>query len=336
MTARITDAETLQRCIGALPGPRDLKVIDHLDAYAMRWLQASPLAFFGFGDAQGMAITVGGGAAGFARPADALTLDLPQDGLDEPRLARPGQSFCSLWLLPGLGETLRINGQVARVEDGRIGLGVRECYLHCAKALIRSDFWQAQPAPAADPLTPPQAAAQSRFLVLATVNAAGQADLSPKGDPAGALLQADDTALWLPDRPGNRRVDSFRNLLEQPRLSLAALVPGQTRLLHVSGVATLTTDAAARARLAVGDKPPRLVMRIAPAQWALRDSKALAAAALWPAAEPPGDLDPADIFKAHVRLNRSGGVQAAMVRTVAAVPGLVRRGLDQDYKKNLY
>ena len=49
MTARITDADTLQRCIGALPSPRDMKVIDHLDAWAVRWLQASPLAFFGFG-----------------------------------------------------------------------------------------------------------------------------------------------------------------------------------------------------------------------------------------------------------------------------------------------
>ncbi|WP_379654585.1 pyridoxamine 5'-phosphate oxidase family protein [Pseudoxanthomonas sp. UC19_8] len=336
MTAQITDADTLQRCIGALPGPRDMKVIDHLDAWAVRWLKASPLAFFGFGDAEGIAITVGGGPAGFARTDTPSTLDLPPTRLDDPRLARAGQSFCSLWLVPGLGETLRINGQVAGVEDGRIGIAVRECYLHCAKALIRSDFWQAAPDPLAAPLTPVQAAARSRFLVLATVNGAGQADLSPKGDPAGALLQADEAALWLPDRPGNRRVDSFRNLLEQPRLSLAALVPGQTRLLHVRGTATLTTDAAARARLAVGDKPPKLVTRIAPAHWTVRDSAALAAAALWPAAQPPDDLAPAEIFKAHVRLNRSSGLQAAMVRAAVAVPGLVRHGLDQDYKKNLY
>lgn len=77
--------------------------------------------------------------------------------------------------------------------------------------------------------------AASRFMALATVGAEGRADVSPKGDPAGCMAQLDGDRLWFADRPGNRRVDSFRNIVDQPQAALALLVPGATAVVIVRG-----------------------------------------------------------------------------------------------------
>src|SRR3546814_3864907 len=114
----------------------------------MRWLAAAPLMFAGFGDAQGSGSTLAGGAPGFATAEPAM-LAIPLAMLDDPALAVPGASFGSLFLVPGIGETLRINGRVAAVADGAARIAVAECYVHCAKALIRSGFWPAGPSGAA-------------------------------------------------------------------------------------------------------------------------------------------------------------------------------------------
>jgi predicted pyridoxine 5'-phosphate oxidase superfamily flavin-nucleotide-binding protein len=210
MSSLVTDLDTLQGHVGRLPAPRDLKVIDFLDDHALRWLVASPFMFATFGDSAGLGVTAGGGEAGFLRVTDPGYLQLPMSLLDDPNLAREGQGFGSLFLVPGMDETLRINGRVRSVADGHIGVAVEECYLHCAKAFMRSDFWNAQPLEAKiDAATYVE---RSRFMALATMNNEGRADVSPKGDPAGALLKAHENAVWYPDRPGNRRVDSFRNI----------------------------------------------------------------------------------------------------------------------------
>src|SRR3546814_10255530 len=96
----------------------------------------------------GIEITLAGGAPGFATAEPAM-LSIPLAMLDDPALTVPGASFGSLFLVPGIGETLRINGRVAAVADGAARIAVTECYVHCAKALIRSGFWSATPSPAA-------------------------------------------------------------------------------------------------------------------------------------------------------------------------------------------
>src|SRR3546814_19661016 len=73
--------------------------------------------------------------------------------LDDPALAMPGASFGSLFLVPGIGETLRINGHVAAVADGAARIAVAESYVHCAKALISSGFWPDGPSGAAPATT---------------------------------------------------------------------------------------------------------------------------------------------------------------------------------------
>ena len=83
----------------------------------------------------------------------------------------------------------------------------------------------------------------SPFCVLATASADG-CDASPKGDPAGRLVHVvDDRTLALAERPGNRRVDGYRNVLQDPRVGLLFLIPGRGDTLRINGRARLVSDA---------------------------------------------------------------------------------------------
>jgi hypothetical protein len=335
MTDQITDVAALEACVGKVPGPLDLKVMDHLDDSALRWLALSPLLFATFADAGSIGITLGAGVRGFVRADDPRRLRLPAASLDDPLLARTGASFGSLMMVPGIGETLRVNGRVAAVEGGEIEIAVEECYLHCAKALIRSGFWAAAPQAEA----PAQAGdflAATRFMALASVDREGRADLSPKGDPAGAMLRLHADSAWYADRPGNRRVDSFRNILTQPRIAALALIPGAGRVALLSGRARITTDASMRAAFAVGERTPKIVTRVEDLRLDLRDSAALRRARPWPAPAAPEGIDPAAMFVAHVKQSKVNGLQAKLARAALSVPGLMEKGLQHDYKKNLY
>ena len=334
--ATITTVEALEAVIGKTPPPMHLKVIDHLDAGALRWISRSPLMFAGFGDGSGVGVTLEGGAPGFAS-GDARELRLPVALLDNPALARPGAAFGSLFLLPGIGETLRVNGRVTSVDGDEIRIAVDECYGHCGKALIRSEFWSAQPiASAPDDMA--SFVAESRFLALATSSAEGHADLSPKGDPAGCMAQIDGDTLWFADRPGNRRVDSFRNIIERPRVALALLIPGASHVALVHGNARLTTDEAARGRFTVQDRTPLLATRVDVGAIELRVSPALERANLWPV-RAESDINPVTLFVEHIKLNKVTGIGATLARASLSVPGvtgLLKKGLDLDYKENLY
>jgi predicted pyridoxine 5'-phosphate oxidase superfamily flavin-nucleotide-binding protein len=331
----VTDVAALQARVGKLSGPRDLKVIDFLDEHAQRWIATSPFLFAAFGNGVGVCITAAGGAAGFVQVPNPRRLRLPVTLLDEPHLAQAGGGFGSLFLTPSLCETLRVNGRVLSVDADVIEVEVQECYLHCAKALIRSDFWEPE-LPTKVPPSAPDFLALSRFVALATIDDQGRADLSPKGDPAGALIRLRNGAAWYADRPGNRRVDSFRNILSLPQVAAAALIPGVTRFVLLSGSARISTDPSVRASFAVGGKIPALVTCISMPGIATRDSAALSRASLWPAAPAADDLNPAAIFKAHIKQSRVGGLFARIARAAVAVPGLLNKHLRRDYKKNLY
>ncbi|RZK04059.1 MAG: pyridoxamine 5-phosphate oxidase [Novosphingobium sp.] len=334
MNEQIDSVDKLEAVIGKRPPVVDLKVIDHLDETALRWLAASPLAFVTTGDAREIAITLAGGAPGFAT-GDRETLRLPLATIDDPALLRPGAAFASLFLAPGIGETLRINGTVTAIDADTALVRVEECYGHCAKALIRSDFWSAGRLDDA-PATAAGFVDAGRFLALATIDDNGHADLSPKGDPAGCMTRMDGAALWFADRPGNRRTDSFRNLIAQPRMAGALLIPGSTQIVILRGEALLTSDAAARERFTVRDKAPLLAVRVAEPGLELRASPALERAALWPAGEKAEGIDPARMFTAHVKLNKDKGLTARLGGLVMSIPGLMQKGLDSDYKNNLY
>jgi len=337
MAQDILTPQALEAVTGPTPEAMHLKVIDHLDEQARRWLAASPLAFAGFSDADGVDATLAGGEAGFASvTADGL-LRMPREALDDAGQARPGRGAGWLFLVPGIGETLRINGAVAGHDGPDVLVDVLECYAHCAKALLRSGFWDAAESAGGTPPDDAQAfIGACRFLALVTADAAQHTDVSPKGDPAGALLCEDEAGLWLADRPGNRRMDGLRNMLSQPAVAALALVPGCGRVALLHARARVSADPGRRQALAVQGKQPKVVALFEAPRITLYDSPALARAGLWSGLWPDTGIDPAQVFAAHVGLNRQRGLRAALARGLVRVPGLMRKGLEQDYKRNLY
>jgi PPOX class probable FMN-dependent enzyme len=86
--------------------------------------------------------------------------------------------------------------------------------------------------------------AASPFCVLATCDAHGNCDASPKGDPAGQLVYVlDDTTIAVPERPGNKRVDGYSNVLSNPHAGIISVIPGRTETLRINGRARVLRDA---------------------------------------------------------------------------------------------
>ena len=85
--------------------------------------------------------------------------------------------------------------------------------------------------------------AASPFCLVATADADGNCDVSPKGDPAGFTVVLDDSTIAIPERPGNRRADGFHNILDNPHVGLIYLIPGRTDTLRINGRARLVRDA---------------------------------------------------------------------------------------------
>ena len=283
--ARIENIEGLEAIVGKKPPALDLKVVDHIDPASQLWLSYATVMLATLGGPQGPKMLAGGGAAGFAHGSGG-TLRIPHQNLDDAQAIQPGSAFGSLWLVPGMKETLRINGTVSGVSADAVTVDVLECYLHCAKAFLRSAFWQAAPGKDA-PSEAPDFAKAACLMALGTIDSEGRADVSPKGDPAERLMRFDGERLLFADRPGNRRTDSFRNILVQPRVAIMALIPGACNVLHVQGEATLTDDLETRALFEVQDKVPKLAIEVRVTDCAVTLSPALQSAQLWPAPPPP-------------------------------------------------
>jgi PPOX class probable FMN-dependent enzyme len=122
---------------------------------------------------------------------------------------------------------------------------------------------------------------RSPFVCLATSDAEGNCDVSPRGDPAGFVRIVDDRTLLLPERPGNRIADSLRNILHNPRLGLLFVVPGVGDTFRVNGRATLIRDAALLAPCAVEGKTPKLGILVDIESAYTHCSKAFLRSELW-------------------------------------------------------
>lgn len=118
------------------------------------------------------------------------------------------------------------------------------------------------------------------FAVLATVGAGGL-DATPRGDQAGFVHIEDEKTLLLPDRRGNNRIDSLRNIIADPRVALLFMVPGVNETLRVNGTATILTGADTLSRFASAGKPPKSVLRITVSAVFFQCSRAVLRAALW-------------------------------------------------------
>ena len=123
--------------------------------------------------------------------------------------------------------------------------------------------------------------ALSPFLVMATCDAEGRCDASPKGDGPGFVAVLDDETLLIPDRLGNNRIDSIGNILQHPRVGLIFFVPGIRETLRVNGRAQITTDPELLATTAVNDKPPRSGILVTADEVYFHCGKALIRSDLW-------------------------------------------------------
>ncbi|NBB15620.1 pyridoxamine 5-phosphate oxidase [Caulobacter sp. SLTY] len=330
---RIVSVAELETCIGVAGLGVKMKIIDHLDETAAGWIAASPIAFIGVATEDGPTVTAAGGPAGFAIVAGKTTLRIPLSAIDEASALVPGAGAGVLFLATGVGETLRANGRVARVDDQAVELSIEECFVHCAKALIRSAFWAGDAEDA--PSEPGAFLDASRFLALATMDGRGLIDVSPKGDPAGLLLRSDGGRVTLAERPGNRLAFGYHNIIERHDVAALALIPGSTQVALLQGRAALTTDEAIRNGFVVEGKKPILATVIDTTSVALKASPALARAGLWSGLDPARHIDPAATLVAHLKLNREEGVQATMLR-LAATRDVVAGGLKSSYKTDLY
>jgi hypothetical protein len=120
----------------------------------------------------------------------------------------------------------------------------------------------------------------SPFVVVATAGPDGL-DCTPRGDPPGFVRVADRHTLMIPDRRGNNRIDSLRNLLSDPRVALLFLIPGVGETLRVNGRAAITTDPDLCRSFAMADKLPRSVIVVTAERVYFQCPKALVRSRLW-------------------------------------------------------
>lgn len=125
--------------------------------------------------------------------------------------------------------------------------------------------------------------ALSPFLVLATADADGRVDASPRGDAPGFVQVLDDVTLLVPDRPGNNRVDSFGNIVSHPGVGLLFMVPGLNETLRVNGAARIITEEALLTPAVAQGKMPRAGLLIDVQEAFFHCGKALIRAHLWDA-----------------------------------------------------
>lgn len=123
--------------------------------------------------------------------------------------------------------------------------------------------------------------ALSPFLVIASSDAAGRADATPRGDAPGFVAVIDDSTLLIPDRRGNNRVDTMLNIAENPQVGLLFLVPGIDETLRVNGAAQIITDARLLAPLAVRGKAPAAGLLVRIEEVFFHCGKALIRSQLW-------------------------------------------------------
>jgi PPOX class probable FMN-dependent enzyme len=122
---------------------------------------------------------------------------------------------------------------------------------------------------------------RSPFACLATYGADGTCDLSPRGDPPGFIRVLDEKTLFLPERPGNRRLDCIINIIQQPQLSLLFMIPGTLETVRVNGTGVVTTDPELLALSPVNNKLPEIGVLITVGEALGHCSKAFRRSKLW-------------------------------------------------------
>jgi len=135
--------------------------------------------------------------------------------------------------------------------------------------------------------------AAAPFFALASSDARGNCDVTPRGDAKSVIQIIDDETIVIPDRLGNKRVDTFRNILENPHVGLLFFIPGVEEALRINGRATITTDPEILATMALQGKAPNLGIVVEIDEVFVHCARAMLRARLWkPETWPDDDTIP--------------------------------------------
>lgn len=167
---------------------------------------------------------------------------------------------------------------------------------------------------------------QSPLLIMATSDREGYCDVSPRGDSPGFVLVLDDKHLVIPERPGNRRLDSLRNILSNPRAGLIFMIPGLEETLRVNGRATIVRDEDLLARMEFRGRIPIVGIVIEVEECYMHCAKAFKRSSLW---------NP-DSWTAKEELP----VPAQIIADHSSIPGMnrvkVEAALEDSYTNRMY
>jgi PPOX class probable FMN-dependent enzyme len=148
------------------------------------------------------------------------------------------------------------------------------------------------------------------FFVLAS-SGPGGLDCSPRGDPAGFVRIADEKTLLIPDRRGNNRIDTLRNIVHDPRVALLFMIPGCNETIRVMGRASISADPALAQQFVMEGKTPRTVLVVAVESVFYQCAKAIVRSKLWDASRhvERKTLPTAGMILAELTGGRLGGVE---------------------------
>ena len=165
----------------------------------------------------------------------------------------------------------------------------------------------------------------SPFACLATHGKAGSGDVSPRGDAPGFIHILDDRTLVIPDRPGNKRLDSVINIINQPDLALLFMIPGVLETLRVNGKGIISTDPELLQRFEVNGKLPALVIVVTVEEAFGHCSKAFRRSKLWQSDYLPKDKAPslAELMSGHLELDED-------------TTSMLKAAIQDDAQNNMY
>lgn len=168
--------------------------------------------------------------------------------------------------------------------------------------------------------------ARSPLVLVGTTGANGACDVSPRGDAPGFVQVLDDKTIVLPERPGNRRIDTLQNILATGQIGMLFLIPGVEETLRVNGRACLTRDEAILERCVAHDKRPVIAIGVEVTDCYLHCAKAFKRSRLWqPETWPPAGSVPTLAEMLHDQICPTDGTVEEWAESI-----------QESYAKNLY
>ena len=276
---QITSEIQLRKIISAYPKILDKRIRPELDRYCFELIKFSRFIVAAYPDASYPMMPL---SSKEVLIEDSKTIRLP---FNRETCLTSDCTYASLYfMVPGVGHGLRVNGKIQR-DETHLVLKIKSTYLHCARAAARAELWsnaEASSQAEANYLTSPKTfISASPFLLMKTMNEAGETELSPRGDHHGFVHLIDPHCIFIPERPGNKVAVSTRNILKNTNVEILMLVPGIDAVMHIHGNAVLTQNDQLLDLAVVKNKRPKLGVLLEQCKFTIKQCKAIQETQLW-------------------------------------------------------